>query len=157
MAVRIPPHILSVINWKNAFHDPIRRQFIPLEATSQQDHPKLKFDSLHEEDDSPVPGLVHRYPDKVLFLGKFTSSTCSLLIYSNFRSNLCLPTLLPILYSILCYRCGYWHAFEKIAKASQEPLATNIRTYPQHSGYPRRGCFRGRLLPAYRRANRHDR
>lgn len=35
------------------------------------DHPKLTLDSLHETADSPVPGLVHRYPDKALFLGQF--------------------------------------------------------------------------------------
>lgn len=32
------------------------------------DHPKLTLDSLHEDADSPVSGLVHRYPDKALFL-----------------------------------------------------------------------------------------
>jgi lysine 2,3-aminomutase len=32
------------------------------------DHPKLALDSLHETADSPVKGLVHRYPDKALFL-----------------------------------------------------------------------------------------
>jgi lysine 2,3-aminomutase len=32
------------------------------------DHPKLTLDSLHEEADSPVKGLVHRYPDKALYL-----------------------------------------------------------------------------------------
>lgn len=34
------------------------------------DHPCLRLDSLHETSDSPVQGLVHRYPDKALFLGK---------------------------------------------------------------------------------------
>jgi hypothetical protein len=37
------------------------------------DHPKLTLDSLHEEADSPVKGLVHRYPDKALFLRKSPS------------------------------------------------------------------------------------
>ena len=32
------------------------------------DHPKLTFDSLSEQEDSPTPGLVHRYFDKALFL-----------------------------------------------------------------------------------------
>ncbi|KAG6362097.1 hypothetical protein INS49_010326 [Diaporthe citri] len=32
------------------------------------DHPKLSLDSLHEDADSVVKGLVHRYPDKALFL-----------------------------------------------------------------------------------------
>lgn len=35
------------------------------------DHPKLTLDSLHETADSPVKGLVHRYPDKALFLRKY--------------------------------------------------------------------------------------
>lgn len=36
----------------------------------EPDHPKLTLDSLHEIEDSPVKGLVHRYPDKALFLRK---------------------------------------------------------------------------------------
>jgi len=39
------------------------------------DHPKLTLDSLHETADSPVDGLVHRYPDKALFLRKRRPST----------------------------------------------------------------------------------
>ncbi|KAF2711982.1 kama family protein [Pleomassaria siparia CBS 279.74] len=68
MEVRLTPHILSVINWNNPVDDPVRRQFIPLASAFLSDHPKVALDSLHEEDDSPVPGLVHRYPDKALFL-----------------------------------------------------------------------------------------
>lgn len=69
MATRLTPHILSLINWNEAYSDPIRRQFIPLASCFQPDHPQLSLDSLHESHDSPVKGLVHRYPDKVLFLG----------------------------------------------------------------------------------------
>lgn len=69
MSVRLSPHILSVIDWSNPIHDPVRRQFIPMKSTFIPDHAKLELDSLHESDDSPVPGLVHRYPDKALFLG----------------------------------------------------------------------------------------
>ena len=69
MAVRLTPHILSLINWKEAYSDPIRRQFIPIASSFKPDHPQLQLDSLHETHDSPVKGLVHRYPDKVLFLG----------------------------------------------------------------------------------------
>src|SRR5581483_11647109 len=32
------------------------------------DHPMAQLDSLHEQTDSPEPGLTHRYPDKALFL-----------------------------------------------------------------------------------------
>lgn len=38
----------------------------------EPDHPKLTLDSLEETADSPVKGLVHRYPDKALFLRKFS-------------------------------------------------------------------------------------
>jgi lysine 2,3-aminomutase len=34
----------------------------------EDDHPCLRVDSLAERETSPVPGIVHRYPDKVLFL-----------------------------------------------------------------------------------------
>jgi lysine 2,3-aminomutase len=70
MSVRLTPHIMSVANWTSPFDDPIIRQFLPLKSNLLPDHPELTLDSLHEEGDSPVPGLVHRYPDKVLFLGK---------------------------------------------------------------------------------------
>jgi lysine 2,3-aminomutase len=68
MAVRVSPYLLSLVDWKNPYEDPIRRQFIPLGSTRLPDHPKLRFDSLAEQVDAPVPGLTHRYPDKALFL-----------------------------------------------------------------------------------------
>ncbi|KAI1845331.1 hypothetical protein JX266_008641 [Neoarthrinium moseri] len=68
MSLRIMPYVFSRINWKDPRHDPIFRQFIPLGSQMLPDHPEVKLDSLHEESDSPVNGLVHRYPDKVLFL-----------------------------------------------------------------------------------------
>ncbi|KFY21800.1 hypothetical protein V493_07106 [Pseudogymnoascus sp. VKM F-4281 (FW-2241)] len=79
MAIRITPHTLSVADWNNPFDDPIRRQFIPLRASLLPDHPKLTLDSLGEEHDSPVKGLVHRYPDKALFLA---TSVCN--VYCRF-------------------------------------------------------------------------
>ncbi|KAK8089507.1 L-lysine-aminomutase [Apiospora hydei] len=68
MSLRIMPHVFSRINWQDPRHDPIFRQFIPLKSLIQPDHPKSNYDSLHENHDSPVNGLVHRYPDKALFL-----------------------------------------------------------------------------------------
>lgn len=68
MALRIPPYILSLIDWENPVTDPIRRQFLPLASEYEDDHPMLTLDSLHEQADAPVPGLTHRYPDKALFL-----------------------------------------------------------------------------------------
>lgn len=63
------PYTLSRINWQDPRNDPIFRQFIPTKSVMLPDHPGLKLDSLYERADSPVRGLVHRYPDKALFLG----------------------------------------------------------------------------------------
>tara|TARA_R110002020_G_scaffold66563_10_gene174980 strand:- start:2829 stop:4142 length:1314 start_codon:yes stop_codon:yes gene_type:complete len=68
MAVRISPYLFSLIDWENPVEDPIRRQFLPLASQLQPNHPMLTFDSLHEQEDSPVKGLTHRYEDKALFL-----------------------------------------------------------------------------------------
>lgn len=68
MSVRISPYLLSLIDWTDAYQDPIRRQFIPLASQMLPDHPELTLDSLGEQHDMPVLGLTHRYPDKALFL-----------------------------------------------------------------------------------------
>jgi lysine 2,3-aminomutase len=70
MPVRLTPYILSLINWDDPFKDPLRRQFFPMKSEFLPDHPKLALDPLGEIGDSPVEGLVHRYPDMALFLGK---------------------------------------------------------------------------------------
>jgi lysine 2,3-aminomutase len=68
MSIRLNPYVLSLIDWRNVESDPIRRQFLPMSFELEEDHPYLAVDSLEERETSPVPGLVHRYPDKVLFL-----------------------------------------------------------------------------------------
>ncbi len=68
MALRISPYLLGLIDWRDLLADPIRTQFLPLRSQQQPDHPMLQLDSLHEQEDSPIPGLTHRYRDKALFL-----------------------------------------------------------------------------------------
>lgn len=68
MAVRVTPYLLSLIDWNDPYNDPIRTQFIPVASSLTPDHPMLTLDSLHEQEDAPVPGLTHRYHDKALFL-----------------------------------------------------------------------------------------
>ncbi len=68
MNLSISPYLLSLINWDDPYNDPLRIQFIPINSGFKEDHPMLTLDSLGEQDDSPVPGLVHRYFDKALFL-----------------------------------------------------------------------------------------
>jgi lysine 2,3-aminomutase len=64
--VDITPYFASLIESGNA-HCPIRRQVLP---TGRERVPFTAemVDSLAEEAHSPVPGLVHRYPDRVLML-----------------------------------------------------------------------------------------
>ena len=68
--MKITPYYLSLISEKD---DPIWRQCVPvreeLEDTYNVDDP------LKEEDHSPVPYLVHKYPDRVLLL---ISSKCAM-------------------------------------------------------------------------------
>ncbi len=70
MAFRLSPHILSVINWNDPLNDPIRRQFLPLKSSMNVTHLDCSLDSVQESDSSPVPGLVHRYPNKALSLSE---------------------------------------------------------------------------------------
>lgn len=62
----ITPYYLSLIDWSNPY-DPIRRQAVPTIDETHISEADL-LDPLHEDEDSPVPGLTHRYPDRVLFL-----------------------------------------------------------------------------------------
>src|SRR5438132_2916652 len=68
MSIRLNPYMMSLIDWSNAETDPIRRQFLPMRCEQEADHPCLEIDSLGERRHSPVTSIVHRYPDKVLFL-----------------------------------------------------------------------------------------
>ncbi len=61
--IRINPYYLGLIKAKN---DPIYRQVVP-DIRELQDSCGMD-DPLEEDHDSPVPGIVHRYPDRVLFL-----------------------------------------------------------------------------------------
>ena len=62
----ITPYYLSLID-VNDPNDPIRRQAIPT-VSELIKAPEDREDPLHEDGDSPVPGLTHRYPDRVLLL-----------------------------------------------------------------------------------------
>ncbi len=68
MNIRITPYVFALIDWNDPDNDPLRKQFLPLGSQFLPDHPYYEADSLHEDVDSPVPGLTHRYYDKVLFL-----------------------------------------------------------------------------------------
>jgi lysine 2,3-aminomutase len=64
--VEITPYFISLIDPLDP-HDPIRRQVVPT-ASEMTPFTAMMEDSLAEDRHSPVPGLVHRYPDRVLML-----------------------------------------------------------------------------------------
>ena len=63
-AVAITPDMVRLID-RGDPADPIARQFVP-DARELQHLPEERADPLGEARLSPVPGLVHRYPDRVL-------------------------------------------------------------------------------------------
>jgi len=71
--MRVNPYYLGLINEAG---DPIFRQCIP---DSREFDDEGLIDPLAEEEHSPVPGLTHRYPDRVLFL---VSGRCA--VYCRF-------------------------------------------------------------------------
>ncbi len=69
----ITPYYLSLIDWSDP-EDPIRKQCIPdIKETEYQ--MVGDSDPLEEEEDTQVPGLVHRYPDRVLAI---VTDTCAM-------------------------------------------------------------------------------
>ncbi|MFO7838927.1 MAG: KamA family radical SAM protein [Desulfosalsimonadaceae bacterium] len=68
--MRINPYFLSVIKAAGA---PLWRQAVPDAAELEPDD-SLAPDPLREEPQSPVPHLIHRYPDRVVFM---ISSRCA--------------------------------------------------------------------------------
>src|SRR5689334_10653570 len=64
--VDITPYFISLVDPSDP-EDPIRKQIIP-RSEELQAFTAMMEDSLAEDRHSPVPGLVHRYPDRVLML-----------------------------------------------------------------------------------------
>lgn len=70
----ITPYYISQLDINNFRNDPLFKQGFPNPLELMIDSSEM-VDPLHEDLDSPVPGLTHRYPDRVLFL---VSNTCAL-------------------------------------------------------------------------------
>lgn len=66
LRMSITPYYATLMDPNNQ-RCPIRRQAVPTDKELKIDKWDM-IDPLHEDEDSPVPGLTHRYPDRVLFL-----------------------------------------------------------------------------------------
>lgn len=70
----VTPYYLSLIETEDYQNDPIFKQAFPSPSELiLEDHDMS--DPLSEDTDSPVPGITHRYPDRVLFT---ISNVCSM-------------------------------------------------------------------------------
>ena len=75
LPVGITPYYASLLALDDAL-EPLRRTHIPV-GTEYLTTPGEADDPLGEDHDAAVPGLVHRYPDRVLFLATgFCSTYC---------------------------------------------------------------------------------
>jgi lysine 2,3-aminomutase len=72
LPMRITPYYASLIDPLDP-NQPIRRTMVPVYRELIVSHEE-ESDPLGEESQSPVPQLVHRYPDRVLFL---TTGVCA--------------------------------------------------------------------------------
>jgi lysine 2,3-aminomutase len=64
--VGVTPYYASLMDPDDPY-DPVRMQAVPVLAETFRGDADMD-DPLHEDADSPAPGLTHRYPDRVLFL-----------------------------------------------------------------------------------------
>lgn len=62
----ITPYYASLMDVEDP-RCPVRMQAVPVLAENHRSDADM-LDPLHEDEDSPAPGLTHRYPDRVLFL-----------------------------------------------------------------------------------------
>ena len=75
LPLNLTPYYASLLSRTDATQ-PLRRTVIPVTAEYCKSKGEAA-DPLGEDHDSPVPGLVHRYPDRVLFLvTDFCSTFC---------------------------------------------------------------------------------
>lgn len=70
----ITPYYLSLVDPNDYENDPVFKQAFPDVRELNISDCDME-DPLHEDKDSPVPGLTHRYPDRVLL---YASHTCSM-------------------------------------------------------------------------------
>ena len=66
LRMAITPYYATLIDPKDP-EDPVRRQAVPSILETHVAETDLR-DPLHEDVDSPVPGLAHRYPDRGILL-----------------------------------------------------------------------------------------
>ena len=86
----LPRFYADLIDWKNSL-DPLRRMVIPEESEQKTEKYEL-IDPIGDHTHEPVPGLIHRYPDRCLLL---LTTHCSVHCRFCFRRDV-IGTPLPM-------------------------------------------------------------
>lgn len=85
-AIALTPAVANAID-RAAADDPLARQFVPT-ARELVRHPREQDDPIGDNLKSPVPGVVHRYPDRVLLKA---TSVCPVYCRFCFRREMVGP------------------------------------------------------------------
>jgi EF-P beta-lysylation protein EpmB len=79
--IKIPLEFANLID-KNNLDDPLLKQVIPFR--NAQNQAEFSLSPLGDEDNAPVAGLIHKYPNRVLLI---TSRVCAIHCQYCFRQN----------------------------------------------------------------------
>ena len=111
-------------------HDPIARQFVP-DAAELEARPEERADPIGDHAHSPVEGIVHRYPDRVLL--KLTH-VCAVYCRFCFRREMIGPAAEPLTAEQLDAALGYIAAHPEIWEVvltGGDPLVLSARRLKQ--------------------------
>lgn len=108
-AVAITPAMAALIDPADP-HDPLARQFVP-DPAELQVQPEELADPIGDHAHSPVPGIVHRYPDRVLL--KLTH-VCAVYCRFCFRREMVGPDAEPLTPQQLDAALAYVAAHDEI-------------------------------------------
>src|SRR3954452_11765798 len=124
-AVAITPAMAELIDRADP-NDPIARQFVP-DAAELETRPEESADPIGDDTHSPVDGVVHRYPDRVLL--KLTH-VCAVYCRFCFRREMIGPAAAPLTPKQLHGALGYIAAHPEIWEVvltGGDPLVLSAR------------------------------
>jgi lysine 2,3-aminomutase len=128
-AIAITPAIAELIDRADP-HDPIARQFVP-DPAELEVRPQERADPIGDDAHSPVAGIVHRYPDRVLL--KLTH-VCAVYCRFCFRREMIGPDAAPLtakqLDAALGYIAGHPDVWEVVLTGG-DPLVLSARRIKQ--------------------------
>src|SRR5438477_10791857 len=128
-AVAITPAMAELIDRADP-NDPMARQFVP-DAAELETRPEERADPIGDDAHSPVEGVVHRYPDRVLL--KLTH-VCAVYCRFCFRREMIGPASPPLTPKQLDGALGYIAAHPEIWEVvltGGDPLVLSARRLKQ--------------------------